>query len=84
MPGIVSWFGRMGLVLAVSANANTSLACGYDTVLGSAISQMTPGSIDVSLALYQGVLDGVLDDALVSPNFKKDLLGTGYRRAAGH
>lgn len=84
MPGIVSWSGKVGLVLAVIASANTSLACGYDTVLGSAISQMTPGSIDVSLALYQGVSDGVLDAALVSPNFKKDLLGTGYRRAAGH
>lgn len=84
MRGIVSWSGKVGLVLAVIANASPSLACGYDGLLGSAISQMAPGSIDVSLALYQGVSDGVLDAALVSPNFKKDLLGTGYRRAAAH
>lgn len=84
MPGIVSWSAKVVLVLAIITPANSSLACGYDTVLGSAISQMAPGSIDVSLALYQGVAEGVLDAALVSPDFKKDLLGTGYRRAAGH
>jgi len=60
------------------------LACGYHGLLGNGISQMTPGSIDVSIALYQGVTDGVLDATLVTPDFKKDLLGTGYRRAASH
>ncbi|GLS31168.1 hypothetical protein SAMN04488498_1573 [Mesorhizobium albiziae] len=56
------------------------LACRYHG-LGNGISQQTPGSIDVAIALQQGVVDGLLNSELVSPNFKKDIFGTGYRRA---
>lgn len=84
MAGISTSSGKAALTLFLVASVSPAFACGYDGLLGSVISQMTPGSIDVSLALYQGVSDGVLDAALVSPDFKKDLLGTGYRRAATH